>query len=1146
MLYLNEVLIKKYLVISCLLFGLVSFGQNKPNKLKTKFIKVETDTILIDSVSINSNYFKVYDTDNIELDSTSYRIDFAASKLILLNNFSKFGDTIKVEYQPFPNFLTKNYSVFDNDLIVPKITDESKLYSYQAKNKNSFSKPFDGLYTSGSLSRGVTVGNNQDAVVNSNFNLQIEGQLSSKVGIRASITDNEIPLQEGGYTQRLDEFDKVYIELFSKNWKLKAGDIDLMNTNSYFMQFYKKISGVSLNANLNHTNGKTNIFASGALVKGRFHSYNFNGLDGNQGPYKILGPNNEQFVLMISGSERVYANGVLLKRGESFDYIIDYNTSEITFTTIYSVTSNLRFTVEYQIADRNYTRFLTFDGAEYNSDKLKVGVKYYNETDSKNKTVHQDLTEVQKQILADAGDDKIKMVAPSAVPAVYSENKILYKKIIENDQEIYVYSNDEIDELYQVSFSYVGENKGDYFIQTTLATGRVYEFISEINNVKQGSYLPVIQLVAPEKLQMITVDVNYNPSDKTKFKSEFAFSDKNENLFSKIDNDNNKGLASKVNWEQNLIDKKWQLNSILDYEYIDKNFNTIERFRSVEFSRDWNINQSLNQLQQEQQYILGGFSFKKDTIGFINYTYENLKLGDDYKGNKHRLLANINYKNTKVSVDGSLLSNTDTFEENSFYRWYSYAIHKFSKSWVGAKYNYENNQRGNKLNNNLKPISHKFSDMEVFFGLGDSTKVFAEIGYNYRTTDSVQTTKLENVSKANTYFLKSKLIQNKNTDLALFVNYREVKNVTIDNEEALNSRITYRQNLFKNAIVLQTLYETQAGNLPQQEFTYIEVEPGKGFYEWIDFNENEIQELDEFVIAKFQDQAIYVRVLLPQLKFIKTNQNKFSQSVNINALQWQNKDGFKKTISHFSDVAYFLIDSKTKRGDSNLNLNPFNYNENDLLALDLNFKNSLFFNRGQQYLSMVYTFINSRKKTVFVFGDQDVTFKTHQFQMIHKFGKFWLLDFISGITKNTSESNSYDNRNYQINTFNAYPKLSYLYSKNSRLEAFYKYKNKENKLEAFESLQMHVFGANFQYANKQKFSINANLNLYFNEFKGSINSPAAYQMLEGLQPGTNLTWLLNLQKRLTSYLDLNLNYFGRKSETSKIIHTGNIQLRASF
>ncbi len=1146
MFYLNIVLIKKVLVISCILFGLVAIGQNKPRNIKTKVFTVHSDTIQIDSVSINPNYFKIYSTDNQELDSISYHVDFAASKLILHSEFSNSMDTVKIEYQALPNFLTKNYSAFDQDLIVPQITDESKLYSYQAKNKNSFSKPFDGLYTSGSLSRGVTVGNNQDAVVNSNFNLQIEGQLSSKVGIRASITDNEIPLQEGGYTQRLDEFDKVYLELFSKNWKLTAGDIDLMNTNSYFMQFYKKISGVSLNANLNHANGKTNIFASGALVKGRFHSYNFNGIDGNQGPYKILGPNNEQFILMISGSERVYANGVLLKRGESFDYIVDYNTSEITFTTIYSVTSNLRFTIEYQIADRNYNRFLTFDGAEFNSDKLKVGVKYYNETDSKNKTVHQDLTDEQKQILADAGDDDKKMVAPSAVPAVYAENKILYKKVVENNQEIFVHSNDPNDELFQVSFSYVGDNKGDYFIQTTLATGRVYEFITEINGLKQGSYLPVIQLVAPEKLQMITIDASYNPSDKTKFKSEFAFSDKNQNLFSNIDNDNNKGFASKVNWEQTIIDRKWQLSSIIDYEFIDKNFSTIERFRSVEFSRDWNINQQLTQTQQEQQYILGGLSFVRDSIGSINYTYENLRLGENYKGNRQGILANINYKNTKVIVDGSILSNKDNFEENAFYRWYSYAVHNFSKSWIGGKYNYENNQRKNKLNHNLNRISHKFSEIEGFFGVGDSTKIFAEVGYNYRTTDSVQTSVLENVSKANTFFLKSKLIQNKNADLALFVNYRKVKNVNLDDEEAINSRITYRQNLFKNSISLLTLYETQAGNLPQQEFTYIEVEPGKGFYEWIDFNENEIQELDEFVIAKFQDQAKYVRILLPQLNFIKTNQNKFSQSININALQWQNKGGFKKIVSHFSDVAYFLIDSKTERGDSKLNINPFNNNEDDLLALNLNIKNSLFFNRGQQYFSMVYTYINSRKKTVFTFGDQDVKFNTHQFQMIHKIDKFWLLDFISGINENTSKSFSYDNRNYQINSFNAFPKLSYLHSKNSRLEAFYKYKNKENKMAAYESLQMHVFGANFQYSNKRKFSINANLNLYFYEFEGNTNSPAAFQMLEGLQPGTNFTWLLNLQKRLTSYLDLNLNYFGRKSETSKTIHTGNIQLRASF
>ena len=53
-------------------------------------------------------------------------------------------------------------------------------------------------------------------------------------------------------------------------------------------------------------------------------------------------------------------------------------------------------------------------------------------------------------------------------------------------------------------------------------------------------------------------------------------------------------------------------------------------------------------------------------------------------------------------------------------------------------------------------------------------------------------------------------------------------------------------------------------------------------------------------------------------------------------------------------------------------------------------------------------------------------------------------------------------------------------------------------------------------------------------------------MLEGLQAGQNLTWKLIIQKNLTKYLDLNLNYQGRKSETNSAVHTGNIQLRAYF
>jgi hypothetical protein len=37
-----------------------------------------------------------------------------------------------------------------------------------------------------------------------------------------------------------------------------------------------------------------------------------------------------------------------------------------------------------------------------------------------------------------------------------------------------------------------------------------------------------------------------------------------------------------------------------------------------------------------------------------------------------------------------------------------------------------------------------------------------------------------------------------------------------------------------------------------------------------------------------------------------------------------------------------------------------------------------------------------------------------------------------------------------------------------------------------------------------------------------------------------------VQKNITQYLDININYQGRKSETSQTIHTGSIQLRAFF
>jgi hypothetical protein len=1115
------------------------------NILKKEF-SVKHDTIRIDSVSISPYYFKVYNADDRLIGPELYSVDFARAELILDPSVKNFNKKIYVEYQPLPEFLTRQYKVLDRDLITEKTSDLTALYNPNKVKRNKNIKLFDGLYTSGNLSRGITVGNNQDAVVNSDFNLQIQGNLSENIGIRASITDNNVPLQEGGYTQRIDEFDRVFIELFSKNWKINAGDVYLQNNQNYFLRFNKKVAGVYVTADIEHGLGKTNVFASGALVRGKFSSYKFTGTEGNQGPYKLIGQNNEQYFLIVSGSETVYANGIPLKRGENLDYVMDYNTGEITFTTLYPVNANMRFTVDFQIVENNYNRFITYDGADLKNDKLEIGVKYYNETDLKNSQLQQELTEEQKQILAEAGDDETKMVSISAVPQEYSENKILYKKEIQNSTEIFIYSTDPSDELYEVRYSYVGENKGDYIIETTLAPGRVYRYAEPVNSVKQGSYAPVIQLIAPQKLQIADIDLNYNYSEKGNIRSELAFSNSDKNMFSNIDNDNNNGFAGKINWKQNISDRRWKLDANADLEYISSDFTTVERYRNVEFSRDWNLSNPELLKNTGQGFFSGGLVFRNDKSGRINYQFESLNFQENFKGNRHNLYSDLTFGQTKIFIKSSILNSESVTETHSFDRWYSMVKHNFSKAWIGGKLNYEKNKSFVKDTELLNNISHKLSETEIFGGIGDSAKVFMEAGYNYQKVDSVQQNTLQKVNHAHTFFIHSKLIQSKNTDLAVNGNYRKISNVNFEDEESLNARLFFRQNFFKGLLNYNLIYETQSGSLPQQDFSYVEVEPGKGFYTWIDFNNNNIQELNEFVIAKFQDEATYVRVLLPNVNFIRTHRNKFSQSLNINMIRWQNDEGLKKALSHFSDQAYFLIDANEKRGTGARNFNPFVFDEDNLLALNMQIKNSLFFNRGLQKFSTGYIYLNSRKKSYLSTGDQDNQIKSHQFQFSHKIGSFWLIDINGVMSEIQSRSNTYSNRNYLVDQKEILPKLSFLYSKNTRMELYYSYKNKENQISEFETLKMSTLGSSFQYSNRNRFSVNASFNWIDNQFEGNKNSPVAYQMLEGLQPGKNMTWVLGVQKRLMSFLDVNINYFGRSSERSKTIHTGTIQLRASF
>jgi len=204
-----------------------------------------------------------------------------------------------------------------------------------------------GLNYSGSFGRGLTAGNSQSLVLNSTFNMQLGGKIGDDINLRAVISDANIPIQAEGTTQQLQEFDQVFIELSKDKQKLIAGDYRLNRPNGHFINYSKKLKGLLYeNTSIYTNNGNLAVSGSFAISGGKFSRNQVQTNEGNQGPYKLQGADNEQFIIVQSGSEKVYLDGELLVRGENNDYVIFYDRAELLFTEKRPITKDSRIIID--------------------------------------------------------------------------------------------------------------------------------------------------------------------------------------------------------------------------------------------------------------------------------------------------------------------------------------------------------------------------------------------------------------------------------------------------------------------------------------------------------------------------------------------------------------------------------------------------------------------------------------------------------------------------------------------------------------------------------------------------------------------------------------------------------------------------------
>ncbi|OAQ39236.1 hypothetical protein A5893_11255 [Pedobacter psychrophilus] len=1115
------------------------------------------DSTLLDTLSIIPNTFKLING-VIPISQDSYQINFSSTLLIWKSKPNT--DSVMVQYQTFPLLFSKKQ--FNKD---PKIIEEVVIgknpFIYTANKEDNSIFNFEGFNKSGSISRGIGFGNNQDLAVNSNLVLQLSGKLNNEIEILAAISDDNIPIQPEGNTQQINDFDKVFIQLKRKGTTLIAGDYELRKPDSYFTNYYKRTQGALFSNNFKDKNGHefSTTFAA-AVAKGRSARNQFDGIEGNQGPYRLQGNNGEQFIIVLSGTERVYIDGVLLLRGQDNDYVMDYNTSELTFTSKRLITRNSRIVVEFEYSDKVFARSLYNLNQGFKSEKLKIGFNYYSEQDNANRPLIQSLSDPQKQFLSGIGNNINQAVFPNADSVAFSQNEILYKKIDTlGAQGVYVYNTNPLLAKFRVGFTFVGANLGNYRINTSSeANGRVYVFNASINGVLQGDYEPVTLLVTPKKQQLITLNADYKIGKKTNIFTEVGYSDNDVNLYSNIGNAQNKGVAYKLIFQDQRNFKGndttgLKLKSNLSYEYLNQQFKPLERYRPVEFDRDFNFRGTVL-VPADEHWTTLNFKLFKNDLKQINYTFSNFNRGSSYNGIQQALASVYHYKKYRLFYAGSLLNSKTTVEDGAFYK-NNLAVSKvFKVNEAGLAYRAENNQPNNLSTNQLSLQSFAFREYEAYFKSADTAKTSFLLLYNQRFDDLPLGQTLIAFSKAITVSGKLLISKTSNSNLSINASYRTLKYLNNDtlkqNEETLLGRVDYNFTSLKGFINLQSFYELGTGQEPKREFVYLEVAAAQGIYSWNDYNSNGIKELNEFEISRFPDQARYIKIFRPNNQFVRSNFTNINQTLTLNpAIILKNrKEKVPVFISKFSNITSLRIDKKVLAGESVL-FNPYqtSINESNLIALNSFIRNTLFFNRSNPVFGFDVSLQKLGSKLLLTNGfdsrnNQEKSLRI-RWNFIRKSN--FNISFNNGVKDFSSQL--FTERNYHINYYELQPEFGYQFSTDFKTTFLINLKNQKNDVVFGGEKTLNAkIGSELRYNILKKGTITSQFNFINNSFEGKNNTSVAYELLDGLQPGKNLTWSAGFQTTIANGIQLNFTYEGRKSNDVRTIHTGGLQFRAYF
>jgi hypothetical protein len=1013
----------------------------------------------------------------------------------------------------------------------------------------------DGLRSSGSISRGVIAGSNRDVAVESGLRLELDGELAPGVEIRASLSDADSPIRPDGTTQRLSEFDRVFIELTAQPGRVLLGDFDARLSASRFASLDRKLQGVMLET---RRDGRVSVKATGATSRGQFQSQSIVPIDGVQGPYRLEGAAGERFILVLPGSEKIYVDGRLLARGESGDYVIDYSVGEISFTARTLVTSDRRISAEFQYSTNQFTRTLVASEFEATlltdargAERLRVGGTVIREADTGEFLSEFGLTASDSLLLSQSGDAG---AARSGAQSVVYDPEARYAQyvleVIAGDSVFVAVSARPLagTPVYRVQFSRVGAGLGSYDRDAASINTIAYVY----RGPGRGDYQAVRQLPRPVLRSVIDFRASARPVSGIGITGEWARSITDLNRLSARDSGDDGGNAFWLTAQSDTVSlgRFGGLAAQGQFRRSSASFSTFERFRDVEFAREWN----LSGIALNPTGTVSGAEFERQSQFTLAWTVADssgatadaasLSMPGVFEANRFRGTAEarlsglprvsyaftgVESSNLAIDADGSWRRHfVRVAEPGGRLRWFT---------------ELESEKRLDWRLDSLRLGSAQF--LELRPGLSLVSGQSSVSGQVERRTESLPRNQALHAA-AESWTVSGSAQTERDSglraDLEVAWRARRVKEGFSDQAGAdtrallLTTSGAARRGPFQ----FDWLYDARTERTPVLQEIYLRTGPELGAYVWVDTNGDDAVQVDELIPETTANEGTYVRTYLPSDSLASVN------SVRARAVARFRPE--TEGALRWSGQTLFDVEERSrtnKRGDVYL-LKLANFRVPGLTTSGrIRFRQDLSVFSRATGLRIEGSFQDNRSLTELAAGVETRAARLSEITFGYRASARFDASLRIAFARDETNSDRFASRRYDLQTRRAVPTARLAVGK-ATVSLAVDAALKSDKLVSRKAELVRV-PLSVRWSRAGKADLLGRFELANVKLTGaSATGLAEFELTDGRGPGRSTLWGASVQWTLSSSLRATMAYDGRAPSSGRVIHTGRVQMSALF